>query len=100
ILHVLKLCASGGIPLLAPGLLLEELFVLGRLILWLAALLVLLTAAAVAGIIAPGFGHSGQRLGTKGLCPCTQLCRQRLPSMICCLPAIGTSPIRSGRGDA
>ena len=62
-LHALEFGTARRIPLLALGLLLEELLVPGRLILWLAALLVLLTAATGAGIIASRFGHSGQCLG-------------------------------------
>src|SRR5215475_9938697 len=56
-------------PFLAPDLLLGKGFLLGSLVFRLTALLVFLTAAAVAGIIASGFGHVGQCLGTKGFCP-------------------------------
>ena len=47
-------------------LVLGKLFVLGRLLFWLTALFVHLTAAVVAGIIASGFGHSGQDRGARG----------------------------------
>src|SRR5262249_35267248 len=93
-LHALAFGTARRLPLLPLGLLLEELLVLGRLVLWLAALLVLLTAATGAGIIASRFGHPGQCLGARGRYPCIRPCWATPPFMICCWPVMRTSPIR------
>lgn len=58
--------AAGRDPFRARGLVLGNDLALGRLLLGLTALLVLLTAAAVTGIIASGFGHFGQYLERGG----------------------------------
>ena len=59
--------ATGCGALLARGLILSNHLPLGGFVLRLAALLVFLTTAAVAWIIASGFGHDGQHLGLGGL---------------------------------
>src|SRR5215831_3206854 len=52
------------------------------------------------GSLRPGLAILVNALEQKDPVPCTQLCRQTLPSMICCLLVIGTSPINSGEVDA
>src|SRR5262245_63345292 len=85
--------------LLTSVLLSADHLVLSRFLLWLAAFLLLLTAATVARIIASGFGHDGQ-LSRGGSYPCTQPCLPTPPSTNCCSRTIAILPIVHVKPDA